>query len=403
MKNLLQQQSITTFLFLLAVFLPVSDMWLTLDRSKQLNEHRQLAKPPQLRFSGEFPSAYTQYFNDHFGFRNSLVRANFIIRYYCLGISPSSNVILGKSGWLFHDEDIEYYRGITKYDAATLDEWARILEMKRFWLEQRGIRYLFVVAPNKSSIYGEFLPDSYNRVRERTALDDLIDCLSRHTKVEVVDLRQALLAAKTKARLYYKTDTHWNEYGAFIAYRQIMKPIVRWFPSLKIQTVDDYRLEINIRGGGDLAGMMGGAEFIKDDYIMLRPLNNHSLQIEDIDIATKSPVTFKQNDLSLPRALVFRDSFFSSVAPLFARHFQYSGYYWQRVKTSTPIDEIVSSQKPDIVIDENVERYVKNAVDDSVKSPPKFIADMQIDKAKGEAAKELTLKNKQAGNPTIKQ
>ena len=376
MKNTIKKELTIALLFFLAIFLPVSGMWLKLDRFKQLNENRQLAKPPPLGFTTVFRSAYTRYFNDHFGFRSSLVRANFIFRHDFLGVSPSNRVVFGKNGWLFYtgDREIEDFRGITKYDAKTLEKWAKTLEMKRIWLEKRGIRYLFIVPPNKSSIYGEFLPDSYNRVRESTALDELFEYLKMHTRVKVVDFRQALLAAKSKERVYHRTNTHWNEYGAFIAYRQIMKPVVQWFPSLRIQTVDDYLIEKKIGEGGDLADMMGGTEYIKEEYINLKPLDNNLFKIEDIDDIAKSPITFEQNDSSFPRVLIFRDSFFSSVAPFLAVHFQHSKYYWQNWNTSTPIEEIVKSQKPDIVIEEIVERLVKTQMADFVGNPPKFIA-----------------------------
>jgi hypothetical protein len=378
MKNILKKETTIALLFLLAIFLPVSGMWLKLDSFKQLDENRQLAKPPPLGFTTEFRSAYARYFNDHFGFRSFLVRANFIFKYYFLGASPSNQVILGKNGWLFYtgDGEIEDFRGITKYDSKTLEKWAKTLEMKRIWLEKRGIRYLFLVPPNKSSIYGEFLPDSCNHVRENTALDEFFEYLKKHTRVTVVDFRQALLAEKSKERVYHRTNTHWNEYGAFIAYRHIMKPVVQWFPSLRIQTVDDYLIEKEIGWGGDLADLIGGSEYINEEYINLKPLDNHSFKIEDIDSIVKSPITFEQNDSSFPRALIFRDSFFSSVAPFLAAHFQHSKYYWQAWNTSTPIEEIVSSQKPDIVIEEITERLLKTRMADFnfIGNPPKFIA-----------------------------
>lgn len=35
--------------------------------------------------------------------------------------------------------------------------------------------------------------------------------------VAAVDLRSALRAAKARERIFEKTDTHWNERGAFVA------------------------------------------------------------------------------------------------------------------------------------------------------------------------------------------
>jgi len=380
MNNILRKELLVVALFLFVIVLPVSDMVMKLDRFKYLNENRELAKSPQFSFtfSGiqKFPVAYTNYFNDHFGFRNSLVRVNFIMRHNLLRISPSKQVIIGKNGWLFYtgEGEIEDYRGITKYDDKTLEKWARTLEMKRIWLEKQGIRYLFVVAPNKSTIYGEFLPDSYNRVREKTGLDELVEYLKKHTQVKVVDIRNALFEEKSKGRVYQKKDTHWNEYGGFIAYRQIIKPIIEWFPTSRMQTFDDYHIEKKMGGGGDITYMIGGTEFIKEEHIKFKPKDNHSLSIEGINDITKSPVTVQHDNSSLPRALIFRDSYFTWVAPFLAEHFQVSKFYWQYWNSLTPIEEMINDQKPDIVIEEIVERLVKTRMTDFTATPPVFLS-----------------------------
>jgi hypothetical protein len=383
MTAIFRKETILVAIFLLFILLPVCDMILKLDRFKYLYENRELAKPPQLSFtiSGiqKFPAKYTKYFSDHFGFRNLLVRANFIIRYDLLGVSPSKQVVIGKEGWLFYAGEgaIEDYRGITKFNAVTLDKWAKSLEMKRIWLEKQGIRYLFVVAPNKSTIYGEYLPDSYNRVRQKTALDELMEYLKQHTSVEVVDMRPALRAAKENQRIYIRTDSHWNEYGAFIAYQEIMKPVIKWFPSLRTATFDDFLIKKHRGGGGDLTSMIGGTDFIKEEYVSFKRLNGHSLKIENINDQTKSPVTVEHKDKTLPRAIVFRDSFLSWVAPFLAEHFHYSRFYWNYWNPWVDIEEMVNTQKPDIVIEEVVERLVKTGMADFVANPPKFIADGQ--------------------------
>ena len=41
----------------------------------------------------------------------------------------------------------------------------------------------------------------------------------------VVDVRRALIAANRKERLFHRTDTHWNERGAFLAYQQIIDAV----------------------------------------------------------------------------------------------------------------------------------------------------------------------------------
>ena len=57
---------------------------------------------------------------------------------------------------------------------------------------------------------------------------------------------------------------------------------------------------------------------------------------------------------SLPRAVVFRDSFANRLAPLFSEHFSRAVYLWQNDFDA----EIVLKEHPDVVIQEIVGRHL---------------------------------------------
>ena len=66
-----------------------------------------------------------------------------------------------------------------------------------------------------------------------------------------------MLEAKSDERLYFKTDTHWTPYGAFLAYQKIMEAYGH--QGLDANSVDDKRV---LKDGveprdGDLYGMLG--------------------------------------------------------------------------------------------------------------------------------------------------
>ncbi len=82
----------------------------------------------------------------------------------------------------------------------------------------------------------------------------------------------------------------------------------------------------------------------------------------------------EKNDMALPKAIVFRDSFFENVIPHFSEHFNYVKYYWQYWGSDTLVVEMVDSAKPDIVVEEMVERCIKNNIPDFRESPPEFLA-----------------------------
>src|SRR5690606_26345033 len=106
---------------------------------------------------------------------------------------------------------VEDYRCTDPFTREELDGWRRVLEERRDWLAARGIRYTLVFAPNAQTIYGEYLPQSMNRVRDESRLDQLIKHMRGPYGVEIIDLRAPLIAAKSQMRTYHRTDTHWNQ------------------------------------------------------------------------------------------------------------------------------------------------------------------------------------------------
>lgn len=325
-----------------------------------------------------FPNKFDLYYKDHFGFRNTLIRLNFLVKYKCFGVSPSNQVVIGKDGWLFFTgaQEIEDYRGITHYNDAQLKKWAISLELKRQWLESKGIRYLFVLAPNKSTIYGEFMPDSLPRVRPTTCSDELIGYMRKHTKVEIVDLRQPLLKAKQQNPfpLYYKTDSHWNDYGAFLAYQEMFTPIVHWFPSVRKLTVDDFAITQKSQNGRDLAAIIGGTELTRDVQLDFTPRKPFKAQKVGFNNNPRVPFAMTQDNSRLPRAIVFIDSFFEAIVPFVSESLQFTKYSRDRWNADMPIVDMLNKYHPDIVIEETVERLIKTEMTDFSDNMPGYFS-----------------------------
>src|SRR5215467_1988134 len=209
--------------FLVAICLPAADVLLDLDPTR-LAEKRRLAPPPVSRLSQPIEVSYTGAFefwwNDGFGFRRSLVVA-YSRTLLALGVSSTPSVIIGKSGWLFFagDEALASYRAVRPFTEAEVVRWQRRMEQRQAWLAERGIRFLVVIAPNKETIYPEFMPARLNRVRETTRLDQLMAQMRPRSSVAIIDPRGALRSAKADGALYFRTDTHWNGAGAWLLHR----------------------------------------------------------------------------------------------------------------------------------------------------------------------------------------
>ena len=84
-------------------------------------------------------------------------------------------------------------------------------------------------------------------------------------RAQAVDVREALLAAKARERLFEKTDTHWNDRGAFVAYQQLVDAIREQVPAVPPASPrEDFDAVSRDMAGMDLAGMIGLKDVLRE-------------------------------------------------------------------------------------------------------------------------------------------
>src|SRR5437763_3454580 len=232
------RDAVLVALFVAIVSLPLASNVMGHDGADPEAENRELAPMPRIDRSAAgvagYGSALSRWFEDHFGFRTSLVRWYAESRFFWLGVSSSTSVVKGRDGWLFYADDgaIEDYTNETPLSPAELDDWRETLERTHTWLRARGIAYVFTIPPDKHVMYPEEMPAALKRVREQSRADMVHAVICARTDIADVDVRPALLAAKARERIYFQTDTHWNDRGALVAYREIIDAVRAQAPSV---------------------------------------------------------------------------------------------------------------------------------------------------------------------------
>ena len=366
--------------FLLALWLPIADGVFGLDPTPsgventtappfpKLGAPADSHEPPGLRSRlGRTRRELRDFLSNGFGFRLALMRLHNAAQYRFLGRSASPSVVLGKEGWLFfnNDKNLNDYHTADRFSQQDLKDWGRVYVERRDWLRARGIRYLLVLAPNPHTIYPEFLPDNLVKIREETRFDQIAGYMTSQTDLDILDLRPALFAAKSSGRLYHRTDTHWNQRGAFVAYREIARRLQSWFPSLRPIEQSDVVETNEIGLGGDLAGMLALRDIYREEEVRLvpnRPFRargpkGEPLLYETIAVKKRPLVESEIADPSLPTAVVIRDSYCSPLLPLLSEHFRRVVYLWHIFDPA-----LIEREKPDVVIDESVERVATSGV-----------------------------------------
>jgi len=241
-----------------------------------------------------------------------------------------------------------------------------VLEGKQAWLAAQGIAYLFVVAPNKESIYAEWLPSHLQRPGAVTLLDQLVAHLREHSRVEILDLRPPLREASRQAEVYFPLDTHWNDRGALGAYRAVCGRLKAWFPEIEPLGIDDFRVW---RGAGfcDLCPMVGWHGVTRDSEFLLpvprlaarpAPLVLPSGYPWPPEHPSRKPLATERSGRT-GRLLMFHDSFAAHcLRDYLAEHFGRCVFLSMKPDFQA-LELMVRQERPQVVIEEWVERTVR--------------------------------------------
>jgi len=365
-KKILQLKAVLlSVIFLVLIWLPTLDRIFHMDHAPAPIEKRVLAKFPEykgLSQSRQFVAGLEQYFNDRFGFRNRLIRANNHWKYQLFRESPNVEVATGRNGWLYFrgGKTLDDYFGFSRFNQQELETWRQLLEKRRDWLAKRGIKYLFTIPPDKHSIYPEYLPDWWVKSDKPGKVDQFMEYMKAHSTVEVLDLRKPLLDAKPLGVIYLKTDTHWNFLGGFIGYQAVVDALSRQIPGLKPLPLDAFDRKPSEWRIGDLCTLMGDTttrEMQQVSFTPRSPLKPLKLVSDPARLPKQwgpnNEPQVSENDSGQGKAVVFRDSFANRWRDFLGYNFKEVIYIWQYSWDTAFLER----EKPDVVIDEMLERF----------------------------------------------
>lgn len=354
--------------FCFSIFTPFLVGIIQEDKISSGVEKRNLAKlpslPETLKELNEYPKKFNTYYSDHFGFREILTKLYFKLINKLGSQSSLNDVTIGQDGWLFlgsikrgyqeYDDPIGDAMNVNLYSNKELNKFAKTLMSINNWLSDKGIEYVYIIAPNKHTIYFEKLPKFIVKKNNQSSTDQLLVYLQAHTDVKVVDLRPSLLKEKNKHLVYFKTDSHWNHFGANVAQFEIMKKIKPLFPEqINPFILANNQFKILQKNNPDLAAF-AKIENIKEDDPQPIFSTDCTPVTETPAMKEKGTFTTICNTKKL-NALIFKDSFFNALQPYFSRQFHRSTYIEEKINYNTLI-KYIEKENPDIVIEEVIER-----------------------------------------------
>ncbi len=345
-------------------------VWSGAGQAESNVEKRELAGLPAFPTTSqtwiEFPKAFDSYAHDQFGFRDDLLQGYRWLMGTVFHQSTSFRAFVGRNGWLYYtgDGSLADMQGTSAYTDAQLRNAVEQINARGELLAVRGIRYGFVVFPDKHTVYPQFLPPGVYAGFEHRRLNALDDAMAETGRDYYFDATDALRrdAAHSPFPLYYKSDTHWNPWGAYLGYQAWVATSGSRLDLRQFDyRFDQFRNPHRSRNG-DLAKMSG---YRPDDPEILPPTgagcpSSAAWPVSQTILQRLGVTTHFLNTTGCDGqgiALILHDSFMDFVQRYVTSSFKKSYLVWDRVDDEN-FGWLVGKVHPDVVVVERVERMM---------------------------------------------
>lgn len=267
----------------------------------------------------------------------------------------------GKEDWLFLGN--RYDSTVAKLKLAITPNELELSEVKNAFSkvslagDRFGIKTVLILGPNKSSIYPEHLPNGIIP-SEKKYSGFFLDKLREIPSLAVYDPTNDLISAKSKGGLlYWKTDTHWNNKGAYLTFAGFCRLINIQPPNVTFKQGETH--------SGDLIDISQLSSFPLSsldnwDVVWNQPPVWIEKAVPNEQKTTFGDATVVTNDKpsSSQYVWVVGDSFAGALRQYFNATFKevrYVGHWGQKLKT-LPEELVEAERKPDLVVIVRVER-----------------------------------------------
>ncbi len=297
---------------------------------------------PSLVEEGEVNTAFfsevTDYFADHFAFRQEMVTADALVKAKLFRTSNNEKVVVGKEEWLFFQETMDDYTGKNLLDGREIRNCAKVLQLLQEAAEEYGSSFAFTVPPNKNSLYGQYMPGRIKKSEQAGNLEHLQEEM-KTLGVHYVDLYEPLHREDTP--VYHRLDTHWNNQGAALACGVLLDDLGRKhtdYRSVPFQRKNNF--------SADLQGMLFPKLDRPDENVMYD--REHSYRyVEEVD-STEAINIETECDGKKKTLLMYRDSFGNALIPFLADEYK-SAYFTKEVPYDFSLMDIYFPE--DVVIE----------------------------------------------------
>lgn len=177
-------------------------------------------------FSGTYQFESDDYNNDHWAFKESMVRLNNQFYFDAFHQIRVDNFVIGKEDYVFSENYIFSAFGDDLMPEAKVNALLEKAKVLQDTLKKKNIDLLLVFAPGKGASCKEFVEDKYVHAVKNTN-HNLFATNSKRLNLNYLDLYDYFEKTKPTSAypLFPKFGHHWSYYGECLAVQQIIKSI----------------------------------------------------------------------------------------------------------------------------------------------------------------------------------
>ena len=198
---------------------------------------------------------------------------------------------------------------------------------------------IYIIVPSPATIYAEDLPSYIKPTNGVRRIDQIMDALAETDAkfINVLDLFEE--HKNDDLKLYWKLDTHWNDYGAYLVYNELFEMIEEKFPEAAPRKLSDFTFKEDYYYGGDMTMYLKVPNYVVTEWNALRVPNFQMHQnitkvqryVSDKQLTYRDGVidqkiTVTTNRSELPTMVVYRDSYSAAIFDIVADRCDAS--YW---------------------------------------------------------------------------
>ncbi|MCM1010021.1 MAG: hypothetical protein NC390_03960 [Fusobacterium sp.] len=345
----------------LIMYLPMSHIS---NAQKSDLENRNLAVwKPLIKNDGSisfnFGRDYDRWFSDRFNFRDSLVtlykdiKYSIAIDYVDLGrwhAYKSNKFVFGNGAPPVYPE---------KQKVLITSNLERFEE----FCNKSGKKLYVIISPIRESVYRDFDKIRVSDDSVEVGTTELVDYIRSNSNVNVIFPQDTLLKNRKTDNeiLFYKTDHHLTDTGAYLLYNDVITTLKKDFPLLKITSLSDYHRTVRnlVRWKGDrlfdegweyLRSKMHDKSFLETLYVYY-----DYKYPERIDISGKHPHYKHYNKFGKYKTLIIGDSYQENLSYFLNTSFKEIDKYRLDPNATHPLhinayDKIISDSDADMVL-----------------------------------------------------